>query len=255
MKKLIFIMMLMTTVAAQAADGQMLTRSVGKYRADDSQTVDRLLSTRDVIALDGATRKRLMHSGSELSPEMSARPTAQHAAPVVFEIFDAWVELEGDVDRDGYFHRLNVVFDADVNTALETVYVKLYLSRDGGDWVHYTSSDLFEIRYDAVDDTYEVVTELVDGYVPGYYDVLIELHAMNHGGIVASRMLQQDEHGYLISLEDSVYDDPYYLDSVTTVETTTVHGAGSLSLEGMFLYALLVLIKLRYFPSQRKSRA
>jgi hypothetical protein len=251
--KAVILCMLMLSFAAQAAQDSAETVSAGKFRADDSLDLNELLKQRGRLNVDAPATPRYLFGATEGMPDVAARAYAAHGAAVQFDIFDAWVELSGDSDRDGYFHRINVVFDADVNTALETVYVKLYLSREGGDWIQYSSSDLFEIQYDSSADTYEVVTELVEGYRPGYYDVLVELYAMNHAGLVASRVVQQDDSGAFISLEDSGFDDPY-VETVTTIETTTVHGAGSVSAAGLIMYLLLVLVKLRYFrksPSRR----
>ena len=250
MKSMILLLLLMP-FAALAASVEATSLSAGQYRAAGESDLVGLLDRHGVLQVAPVTRPRLLHGTGQASPDTAAR-LQRHAVPAQFHIFDAWVELSADLDADGYFQRINVVFDADVDSALETVYVKLFLSRDGGDWMQLTTSDLFEIRYDSTADTYEVVSELIDGYPPGYYDVLVELHAINHAGVVASRIVQADDRGDIISLEDSRFDDPYF-DSVTTVETTTVYGAGSVSLAGLLMYVLLLVIKLRYFRRPRRG--
>lgn len=255
MKSTIAVLFLLLPMIAVAADGEVVTRSTGKYLASEAAPLQQRLQQSDIEQLAELPKKRLLHGASEgSSMTLSARRYSEHGLPVEFTIFDAWAELSGDVDADGYFHRISVVVDADVNAALESVYVDLYLSRDGGDWVRYTSSDLFEITFDDATDTYEVVTELIEGYPPGYYDVLIELHSPDHGGVVASRVLLEDELGAVLSLEDMSFDEPY-IETVTTVETRTVHaGGGSVSLAGLLMYGLLLLIKFRCFRSGNGSR-
>ena len=152
--------------------------------------------------------------------------------------------LFDDLDGDGYSHHLKVVFDADTSAGLETVYVKLYLSHAGGDWVQYATSDLFDIHFDSVDDTYEVATELVEGFLPGHYDVLIELHSLFHPGIVASRIVMVDDAGFSIALEDLQRDEA---SRVVVIDDGFVNGSGSISLAGMLMLAVLWWIKLRYF--------
>lgn len=230
-------------VSVYAADGSGLTRSVGKYVADDTVRLSEELASRPALETSALAISRYDVASRQESVENSV--SAAKPLPASFEIFDAWIELSGDLDGDGYYHRVRLTFDADVNTAVETVYVKLYLSREGGDWYQFASSDLFEIYYDSVDDTYEVVTELVEGYTPGYYDVMIELHSLYHPGVVASRVLDSFNSGIGIALEDQQHDEA--LREVYIDDGYSVGHSGSLSMAGLVMLGLLLWLKLRYF--------
>ena len=173
-----------------------------------------------------------------------ARRQAEHGLPVAFEIFDAHAEATADLDGDGYYHRLKITFDADVNSTLETVYAKLYLSYEGGDWQTYATSDLFQIYDDSAEDRYEIITELLEGYQPGYYDVLIELHSLYHTGIVAKRIISTDNDGHVLALEDREHDE-YYAEEIFYTGYGSYGATGSFSLIALFLLGLLVIIKFR----------
>lgn len=249
MKSFILLSLLLFPVLGLATDGSVKTRSAGKYLSDQSVQLEQKLASSPLVESSNVARERLVHGADETIEELQARSLAQHPLPVSFDIFDAWVVLSNDFDDDGYFHHLNVVFDADTSADLETVYVKLYLSREGGDWVQYATSDLFEIHYDSVDDTYEVATELVEGYLPSQYDVLIELHSLFHPGVVASRIVTLDDAGFAIALEDRQHDEAHRL---VVVDDGYVNGSGSVSLVGMLMLAMLLWIKVRYFAVRKE---
>jgi hypothetical protein len=174
------------------------------------------------------------------NPLRGRTAAARDSHAVEFEIFDAWVSTEGDRDRDGYFHHVAIGFDADVNAdVVEAVYAKVYLSQDGGPWFLFSTTDLFEIHADDGSDFYEIYTELVEGFAPGYYSVLIELHGLYHPGIVSERQVDHDEFGQPIALEDTGYDEPY---SEVVVEEH-YHHAGSLNFAGLLLLTVMAAIR------------
>lgn len=224
-----------------------LTRSSGKLLNDNSQVLTEKLATSPIVE-STVVKQRLPQIKLEASPTQQFRQ-ASHVSFTEFEIYDAWVELTGDIDNDGFYHRIRTTFDADVNTPVETVYAKLYVSYEGGPWQQFADTDLFEIYFDASDDTYEVVTELIEGYRPGYYDVLIELYSFYHDGIVADAIITHDIDGYAITLEDLEHDDFYHSDSGDDYYVA----AGSFSWLGLFMLALLVTIKFRYFAEYKKE--
>jgi hypothetical protein len=121
-------------------------------------------------------------------------------------IYDADVELFDDIDGDGYYRFLSLRIDADTFFASSYVYAVIYLSEDGETFEHFFSTDDFEINGAISDDEYFVETELVSGYPPGLYDVLIELYDADLG-------LYMDEFGplqsaalELLPLEDATFD-------------------------------------------------
>jgi hypothetical protein len=125
-----------------------------------------------------------------------------------FWIYDARTELAGDADHDGFFYRLRVTFDADVDIGGAHVYAMLYLSYEEGPWNHYFTTDVFYIVEDSFYDDYEVVTELLEGYPTGYYDVLIELYDADLDVLVATYGPYEDLALDNIPLEDQYRDLP-----------------------------------------------
>jgi hypothetical protein len=244
--KIIFLsMFLLLPGMALASASVESSRSLGKFISDDS-----LLLKQEIVKQPIMTSFQKADNPSSQVGLVQYR-TALHESGTEFEIFDAWVDLNGDLDDDGYFHHIKVSFDADTTSELETVFVKLYLSREGGPWYQYADTDLFEIHFDSTDDSYEVLTELVDGYRPGYYEVLIELHSLYHHGTVASQIIRMDSEGYSLSLEDLEHDDVYrdeYYDDTDYIDVSYGVGvSGSFSYAGLVMLAILLLIKLRYF--------
>jgi len=129
-----------------------------------------------------------------------------------FSVYDADVYLMSDLDGDGYHHALNVFFDVDVSYDDATVYARLYLSHNGGPWRYFYTTDLFDIYAEDSEDAYEVATELLEGYVTGYYDILIEVFSLDHADMVASQILDHFYLGRVVPLEDLGWDrsEEYY---------------------------------------------
>ena len=217
--------------SASAAAGERAVRSAGKLQADDS--VD--------LALQREAAPIVILETPLAAEDYAASPLAARQAGIAnrhdqwFEIYAADVQLISDLDGDGHHHALRVVFDADVSTGSATVYAKLYLSREGEHWGHYFTTDLFQIHGDSTDDRYEVETELLDGYYPGYYAVLIELYSLDHAYMVASRVLDYHSIGKDLPVESLDWDEPVY----GYQETVVVHGAASIG----GLLALLLLVQ------------
>jgi len=220
---------------AVAAEQQQVSRSAGKLKLDQDTDLSQLLKMREPV-----TKTR------PSEPEnYAASATKQNLDGIanrhdqLFEIYDADVALISDIDGDGYHHAINVYFDVDVSYDSATVYAKLYLSREGEPWSQYYTTDLFTIYGDDVTDAYEVETELLEGYPPGYYDVLVEIYSLDHAYMVASEVLDYYYLGRDIMIEDRSWDEPYedyyYEDSYS-------HGAGSIaSLLAFFLIIQVVI--------------
>lgn len=216
------------SVLAQG-DITQTSRSFGKLVSDDS------------IVLSSAVKSEtIVENVLRVSPENNdvAQRNIANRHDQYFWIYNADVELISDLDGDGYHHALNVIFDVDVDYDGATVYAKLYLSREGGPWIQYNSSDLFDIFEEDVSDEYEVTTELVDGYPAGYYAVMIEIYSLNHSQMVASGIFDFHNLGKDIMLEDLRRDEVVIYEEVEVV-TVTEHGGGSFSL---LIWLLLVQV-------------
>jgi len=147
---------------------------------------------------------------------------------VEFWIFDASVELYSDLDRDGYYHGVNLSFDADSIYSEADVYAVLYLSFESGPWNEYASTDDFTLFGASGSDAYVVDTELVSGYVSGEYDLLIELFDAVDGTFLASFGPEDSSQLAFLPIEDAGRDTPFH----TTI-VVNEGGGGSLGLPGL----------------------
>jgi hypothetical protein len=241
----IILLCLLPSFAFAGTTESISVRSAGKLIADDSINLSQQLELSPTIKLQKPSSSR----GADLSLRESNRITITYTDPVQFDLFDAWVDLSGDLDQDGYYHNIKVSFDADVNTpTTEAVYAKIYLSYQGGPWFPLSTTDLFEIHGNSADDSFEIINELEQGFEPGDYEVLIELHSLYHSGIVSERIVQLDRSGYLITLEDLDHDQPPY--TVTYVDSYGYSVSGSFSGAGLLLLGLLTLLKFRFSKRQ-----
>ena len=152
-----------------------------------------------------------------------------------FYIYDAYSRLFVDNDYDGFYQTFSVTFDADVEgyyvNERADVFAELYLSRNGGPWEHYYTTDVFTIFGNATDDDFEVLTTLDLGYRTDHYDVLIDLYEVGYGDIVATVSSNEFDSLYALPLESSDRDDVYIEDD---------YHAGSLS--AVFLLVMTLLL-------------
>jgi len=230
--------LLVAETSAFAAEAQQSSRSAGKLKQDQSIDLSTELAQRElVIKTRPAVSENYAQSASAQQFEGIANRHDQ-----LFEIYDADVQLVADFDGDGYHHALNVYFDVDVDYDAATVYAKLYLSREGGPWSQYYTTDLFDIHGDEVADAYEVETELVEGYAPGYYAVLVEIYSLDHAYLVASQVLDYHYLGKDIMLEDLYRDEPH---GGSHGEVSVSVGAGSFATLLLFFLFLQVVIAAR----------
>jgi len=153
-----------------------------------------------------------------------------------FWIYEADVILFNDDDHDGYFHGIDLLFDADTIYSHAEVYAVLYLSFEGGPWNEYGVTEDFDIYGADGGDEYVMVTELMSGYPTGSYDLLIELFDAWDGSFLASLGPEDtSELGYL-PLEDYDRDAP-----APQVVVNHGHGGGG-SIDGWFIALFLVVL-------------
>jgi len=162
-----------------------------------------------------------------------------------FAIYSATSFLHEDFDGDGYYQTFSVNFDADIYSYTENplaeVYALLYLSKNGGPWTHYFTTDTFIIESDSDLDEYEVVTTFVSGYSSEHYDVLIDLYLVGYSDIVASLSSDDSAALYALPIESAEYDEPY----IEVVEVVEVRGGGIYWLILVLLSILFIRIKTR----------
>ena len=227
-----------TGAVAFADEALQSSRSAGKLQQDQSvdlsaelRQLDPLIKSRPSVAEDYASSARAQEFDG-----------IANRHDQLFEIYDADVRLISDLDGDGYHHAINVVFDVDVSYDSATVYAKLYLSREGEPWSQYFTTDLFRIHGDEYADTYEVETELLDGYLPGHYAVLVEIYSLDHAYMVASEVLDYYYLGRELTLEGLYWDEPRF---DAHGEVGVYVGAGSFASLLIFFLIIQVVIAAR----------
>ncbi len=162
--------------------------------------------------------------------------TTAQAGSYDFWIYDVDVILFNDDDRDGYFHGIDLLFDADTYYASAEVYAVLYLSYEGGPWNEYGVTEDFWIYGTSADDEYVMVTELMQGYPTGDYDILIELFDAWDGSFVASYGPEDTSELSYLPLED------YNRDAPVAETRVVVNSGGGGAMDGWMLSAFLLLL-------------
>jgi hypothetical protein len=185
----------------------------------------------------------LEKSGARVKPAAKNKSgldaARQQGSSFDFWFYEADVVLFSDDDRDGYFHGIDLLFDADTVYGVADVYAAVYLSLEGGPWNEYAVTEDFTIFGASGDDEYVLVTELMSGYPTGSYDLLIELFDAYDGSYLASFGPEDTSELSYLSLEDYNRDAPRY-DPPVAVS----HGGGGAT--GLwFLLSLMALVILR----------
>ena len=149
---------------------------------------------------------------AQMRAEKSALPkastTGQKSGLSHLYIHDAAVYLYNDTDGDGYYSRLRVDFDVDSGYAeYFDVYAEMFIREEGThDWIHYFTTDVFEIYHDDSSDDYSVTTTLNTGFPTGKYEVLIDLFEYGFSGVVDTMDAYSDPDLGNLPLEDATYE-------------------------------------------------
>ena len=146
-------------------------------------------------------------AGARVESSLKALYIAGSSASPDFSIYDASTELISDLDEDGFYHRFSIRIDADTWFDSAWVYARMYLSYEGGPWSWYATSADYRINGDSSLDSFVIETELADGFLPGYYDVRIELYDADYGDFLLSYGPYDDSSLAALPLEDSYEDD------------------------------------------------
>ncbi|MGB5396766.1 MAG: choice-of-anchor H family protein [Gammaproteobacteria bacterium] len=222
--------MISVPASAETADATRTSKSISFVGSTelDQAAKDDLLNQAEVDVMAPLNKQGYRPESGPVALQINT--TRAHPAGD-FTLYDASTDLISDFDHDGFYHRFSVAIDADTIYDTAYVYVKLYLSYEGGPWNYYAASDNYHIHADSVSDTYIVETELADGYEPGYYDVRIELYDADHDSYLLSYGPYDDASLSALPLEDSYHDDGYdtVYYPVETEIVVTGHGHGSMS--------------------------
>lgn len=239
---LISIFFLPTTYAqqsAQSSDYRSISQEKFKKEAEFSNNKT-TTSIADQLSgkATGQTREIMLKSPKSLlktakkGASNANQSALSHNYYADFAIYGATSFLLDDIDGDSFYQTFSVTFDADIfsytSNQLGEVYALLYISKNGGPWTHYYTTDSFIINGDTDLDEYEVVTTFLSGYPTDYYDVLIDLYEVGYTDVVASYSSNDDSALYALPLESADYDEPY-------IEVVEVHGGS------MAMLTLLIL--------------
>jgi hypothetical protein len=193
-------------------------------------------STDDFEALvKSGTRSKLATSAGV--SKLGSGAEATQSVGNDFWFYDVDVDLFADDDNDGYFHGIDVLFDADTIYSSAEVYAVLYLSLDFGPWNEYGQTEDFWLFGSSADDDYVLVTELMSGYPTGDYDLLIELFDAGNNSFLASFGPDDSSALSFLSLEDFHKDEPI-IDRPVAVS----HGGGGAADTWTISILLLLLV-------------
>lgn len=236
--------MLITIAVATASPLAAQTNT----ESDETERVHRSVEGYTAGNERGAATSQQLKEQRTLAADVISKPRSSVAVTTLGEewIYDGDAELYDDFDNDGYFRFISVRFDADTYRSSAWVYAMLFLSADGETWEHYYTTDDFLIEGTVPDDEYFVETELIAGYPPGLYDVLIELYDADFGTF-------EDEYGpnessalSLLPIEDAEFDA-----APVTIAVTSEHGGGG----AMSLLFLPLLLAARRFARSTADTA
>ncbi|MFS8608954.1 MAG: choice-of-anchor H family protein, partial [Gammaproteobacteria bacterium] len=191
-------------VAAAMDEGEQVVRAASGYSTEREPSTLREIGTLEERRFTPEDRAAFAKSRGSSTKSASTLSTyvPEHW------IYDASVELLFDADGDGFFRYLLVTFDVDSLDDRAWVYAVLYLSPDGEVWELLHETDDFRVDGATSRDAYEVEVELVSGYPPGDYDLLIELYDANTGLLVDELGPEETSAFALLPLEDEVNDLP-----------------------------------------------
>ena len=208
MKKLmLFAVSWLTTASAFATDNQLKVSSVEEQFGKRSEVI--LKSSQNGVEGKGTIAGKALadgHGAKQSAPSIVKKRAQTHEDNPDFWIYDAWLTLHTDEDYDGYYSHFTVEFDADSVFAQTDVYARLYLSR-GEVFEEYHTTSVFSILGESSDDSFLVESELLTGFPPGDYELLIELYDAFDDTLVATFDGYNDVDLTLISLESKTFEE------------------------------------------------
>lgn len=189
---------------------------------------------------DSSTTERRTDKKISLKSSKPAILTTQaFQSHVWFHSID--IRLSGDINANGFYHRLEVEFDADTDLAYQPVFAEYTLLPGyGGERLYYTSS-VFELYRQTADDWFAIDTVLENRFAADYYLLTVRLFDANTGYLLAE--LSGFDNTALDNLPLEDYGRDSFIPSTTTVEVS----AGSTGI--LLLLALCLLVLQRVYPA------
>ena len=153
--------------------------------------------------------------------------------------------LSGDINNNGYFHRLEVEIDADTSEPYLQVFAEYTLLPSYGDERLYYTSSVFELYRQSADDWLAIDTVLEDSFAPDDYLLTVRLFDAATGYMIAEISGFDDDNLDYLALED------YNRDSYVPVTSTVEVQGGSTGM--FFVIALCLILGIRYQVFSRRS--
>ena len=215
--------LLLAGVTASANSPEPATRAIGGFQTERGENDRR----RHAALRDYAP------SAAKRPGKTPRKPGQQKTSPCCeFRIYEASTALFDDFDGDGYYTYLRVNFDVDTDYSVADVYADVYLVDSGGGFTRIYESDIFTIYGSSGTDDYEIEAELVAGFPPDDYDVLIEVYDAYDDRLVVEYGAWESSALSLLPLEDISFD--------TLTPVVHAHGGGgSVSWAGVLALLLL----------------
>jgi hypothetical protein len=227
-----------TSGAVQAEPGDDARMSVSQHAAQGGRTSSANTSVSEdefpALVTAGERNRSGATTGSS-KPGVGSAPA--ESAGINFWVYDADVQLFNDDDVDGFFHGIDLLFDVDTNFNSADIYAVVYLSYEGGPWNEYAATEDFTIFGSSGSDEYVLVTELMQGYPTGSYDLLIEVFDAYDGTFLADFGPNDSSAISFLPLEDFNRDAP-----VNEVRIVESHGGGGGALDAWMLSMLVLLL-------------
>lgn len=154
----------------------------------------------------------------QVALKLAARPAATQVNQEYW-VYDAYVSLHTDSDYDSYYHHFSVDFDVDTIYEHSDVYARLYLGVNEEFREYHTTAD-FHIDGDSTDDQLTVETELLSGFYPDDYEILIEIYDAFTHELLAVADGYSDADLYLVSIESQNNEVIYVEPDVVVIEAS-----------------------------------
>lgn len=247
-KKLVGILLLVSTIVSNFAIadertsisyGELSKNLTSDHRlaiAKENQVT--LIVDQHIGKASGKTRTEIHNNRKNKTATLARSNSVSNYAD--FAIYGATTFLQDDYDSDGFYQTFSVSFDADIYSYIPSqlgeVYALLYISKNGGPWTHYYTTDNFLIEGETDLDEYEVITTFLSGYSADHYDILIDLYQEGYSDIVASYSSDDSNALYALPLESADYDEPY-------IEVIEVSHGGSFSLVIILLFLITYFLR------------
>ena len=206
------------TYPADRQTNLIANQSLQTEKTDTKQTTELKYSIKNMSAETRSKASVQTHNLDQ--PTRTRAPQTLHSAHSYrFSIFDASILLHQDEDSDGFYSDFSVYFDADVLSGYADVYAALYISRNGGSWFHYHTTDVFTIYAADALDEYQVRSQLNIDFPPDQYDILIELYKVGIDAVIATLSSEDDNDLHALPLEDQAHEffhQDFWFNSVTS---------------------------------------